>query len=270
MGIQQIDRTMVKNGIWKSEDLERESYFGFQKVKEEEKARHVMHHFDTVAKRYDFMNSLLSFGIHHIWKRQAVKMLGLSRGDRVIDVCGGTGDLALLTAKAIGPNGRIVIYDINRAMLREGQRKLASSGAGDQISCVQGDAEAISFPDGTFDVAMVGFGIRNLTHMEEGFREMCRVLRPGGKLMCLEFSKPTSRIFRWLYDLYSFRIMPLLGWVIVGSRRAYTYLPESIRLFPLPDDLAALMKSIGFRHIVYLKMTNGIAVTHVAKKGKGR
>ena len=151
-------------------------------------------------------------------------------------------------------------------MMEIGKIKVTKYSSGRNIECVQGDAEAISFPDEIFDVVLVGFGVRNMTTMENGFKEMYRVLKPGGKLMCLEFSKPTAPLFRWLYDVYSFRIMPLLGWIIVGSRQAYAYLPESIRMFPLPEELSLILKKAGFSQITYQKLTNGISVVHLAIK----
>jgi demethylmenaquinone methyltransferase/2-methoxy-6-polyprenyl-1,4-benzoquinol methylase len=242
------------------------AHFGYRKVPEKEKVQWVLRHYNTVAGKYDFMNTLLSFGIHYAWKRTAVRMMGLKPGDRVIDVCGGTGDLALMAAKWIGANGRVVLYDINWTMMATGRPKVADSPFAGQINYVLGDAEHISFPDASFDAAMVGFGIRNLTHMERGFAEMYRVLRPGGKMMCLEFSQPVTPWFRWLYDFYSFHIMPLVGKVLVGSRQAYTYLPESIRLFPSPRELADLLGKIGFSRVSWRRLTNGIAVVHVAVK----
>jgi len=243
------------------------TYFGYRRVPEDEKVKWVLKHFNTVARKYDLMNTLLSFGIHHLWKRTAIKMLGLKTGDGVIDVCGGTGDLSVLAAGAVGASGRVVLYDINWAMIEVGSPKVSRSVYGKNILYVQGDAEQISFPPHSFDAAMVGFGIRNLTHMESGFREMYRVLKPGGKLMCLEFSKPTTPLFRQLYDFYSFHIMPYLGQLIVGSRQAYTYLPESIRMFLSPEELTGLLGKVGFPHVTYRKLTNGIAVIHLAKKG---
>jgi demethylmenaquinone methyltransferase/2-methoxy-6-polyprenyl-1,4-benzoquinol methylase len=158
------------------------------------------------------------------------------------------------------------LYDINRMMMESGRRKSSNASSREKILYVQGDAENISFGSKRFDAAMVGFGIRNLTHMEEGFKEMYRVLKPGGRILCLEFSQPTAPLFRWLYDFYSFYIMPFLGLLIVGSRQAYTYLPESIRVFPLPQELSVLLEGIGFSKVTYRKLTNGIAVIHVGVK----
>ena len=242
------------------------AYFGYRKLPAKEKIDWVQRHFDTVAPKYDFMNSLLSFGIHHPWKRMAVRLLQLKAGEAVIDLCGGTGDLSVLAARDVGDSGRVVLYDINRAMVKRGKERVINASFGNRVMCVQGDAERLSIADGAFDAAMVGFGIRNLTDMERGFSEMCRVLKPGGRLMCLEFSTPTAPLFRSLYDFYSFFIMPFLGQLLVGSRSAYTYLPESIRMFASPEALSALLEKVGFANVTYRRLTNGIAVIHLGKK----
>ncbi len=255
-----------KNQIRRLEDGREETYFGFQRVSVEEKSGKVRDHFNSIARHYDFMNTLLSFGIHHLWKAAAVRMINLTTGNSVLDVCGGTGDLAILAANTVGPEGRVVIYDINRAMMLAGFHKIAKKNVEQRVRYVQGDAESISFPDEEFDAAMVGFGIRNVTNIRNGFREMYRVLKPGGKMMCLEFSKPNFAPFRWLYDIYSFYIMPLLGEMIAGSRTAYTHLPETIRMWPLPDELTQLLKGIGFSDVSHRNLTNGIAVIHLAVK----
>ena len=261
-----LDKESRKNQITELENGKQETYFGFQRVPVEKKAGKVLDHFNSIAKHYDFMNTLLSFGIHHLWKATAVRMMDLASDSAVLDVCGGTGDLAILAADSVGPGGRVVIYDINRAMMLAGLNKAAKKNFEQRVRYVQGDAESISFPDGEFDAAMVGFGIRNVTNIQNGFQEMYRVLKPGGKMMCLEFSKPTFTPFRWLYDLYSFYVMPFLGELIAGSRTAYTHLPETIRMWPLPDELTQLLKNIGFSHVIHRKLTNGIAVIHLAVK----
>lgn len=240
--------------------------FGFRQMPEAQKADAVMDHFDRVAPNYDWMNDLLSLGIQNTWKRAAIRRLGIRSGDRVLDVCGGTADLALLAAGRFGDAGRAVVYDLNRAMMAAGRPKVRRAGLVPRIDFVQGDAEAICFPDNHFDVAMVGFGIRNLTHLARGFREMHRVLRPGGRFLCLEFSKPVNPVFRWFYDVYSFYLMPMLGQLLVGNRQGYVCLPETIRLFPLADELSEILRSVGFRHVRYHRMTNGIAVAHLGQK----
>ena len=242
------------------------THFGYKLVPEGEKKLWVDKQFDLIARKYDFMNTVLSFGVHHLWKRNAVKMLKLRPGQSVIDVCGGTGDLSMLAAKAVGSSGHIILYDINRAMMMKGLPKIRGSEQGNHIYHVQGDAEEISFPDQMADAIMVGFGIRNLTHIEKGLTEMYRVLKPGGKLVCLDFSKPTAPVFRFLYDHYSFYIMPLLGLIMVGSWSAYRYLSESIRMFLSPAELTEMLKKVGFSHVTQRKMTHGIAVIHLAQK----
>lgn len=242
------------------------THFGYRLVPEGEKVRWVYRHFDTVARKYDFMNTLLSFGIHLLWKRHAVRMLALSPGARVLDVCGGTADLSILAAQRAGPEGRVTLYDMNWKMMQAGRPKVQRSAMHRKVFYVQGDAEHLSFADGTFDAAMVGFGIRNLTHPEAGIREIFRVLKPQGRFICLEFSTPVWGWFRRLYDFYSFRIMPLVGAVLGGSKQAYTYLPESIRLFSLPDELSEAMARAGFVGVRYRRLTNGIAAVHVGSK----
>jgi demethylmenaquinone methyltransferase / 2-methoxy-6-polyprenyl-1,4-benzoquinol methylase len=240
--------------------------FGYRKVAEDEKNRLVKEHFDSIARKYDGMNTLLSFGLHHLWKRKTVKILRSGEGDVILDMCGGTADLALLAARSVGRRGRVVVYDINLAMMEAGRTKVTGSPVGERIRFVQGDGEHISFPDNTFDSVMVGFGVRNMTHMEKGLSEMFRVLKPGGTMVCLEFSKPPGWFFGLLYDLYSFTIMPLAGRLLAGTDKAYTYLPESIRVFPLPDRLADILRDIGFSHVNYKRLTRGIAVIHKGRK----
>lgn len=242
--------------------------FGIREFDETQKETAVRIHFDRVAPRYDFMNTLLSFGIQYTWKRAAIRMLGVRPGDRVLDVCGGTGDLAIMAARRTGPAGQVVIYDINRAMIEAGRPKIDPYPALAHIGYIQGNAEAITFPDNTFDCAMVGFGIRNVTHLKRGFAEMIRVLKPGGRFLCLEFSRPINPVFRSLYDFYSFNIMPVLGQLLAGSAESYACLPETIRMFPLPDELAAMLTDLGLVDVRWRNMTNGISVAHVGVKAR--
>jgi demethylmenaquinone methyltransferase/2-methoxy-6-polyprenyl-1,4-benzoquinol methylase len=240
--------------------------FGKREFDADRKVDAVRIHFNRVAPKYDFMNSLLSFGIQHVWKRAAVRMLGIRPGDRVLDVCGGTGDLAILAARRTGTRGQVAIYDINYAMIQAGRHKIDPFPDFSHIGYVQGDAERIAFPDNTFDCAMVGFGIRNLTHLKQGFAEMIRVLKPGGRFLCLEFSRPANPVFRSLYDFYSFNIMPALGQLLVGSAESYACLPETIRMFPLPEELGSMLEGLGLRDVQWASMTNGISVAHVGTK----
>jgi demethylmenaquinone methyltransferase/2-methoxy-6-polyprenyl-1,4-benzoquinol methylase len=267
MGSPETDRPPKKPGLPAVETSPEEmASFGYRQVPAREKRQWVLRHFNSIARQYDWMNTVLSFGLQHLWKSAAIRSLELNPGDRVLDVCGGTADLSILAAGEIGPGGSAVLYDINRAMIEAGKPKVARIPLASRIWYVQGDAEQIAFRDGQFEAAFVGFGIRNLTRMEKGLEEMYRVLKPGGKLMCLEFSIPASSWFRWLYDLYSFRIMPFAGKLLAGSREAYTYLPESIRRFPLPEELASILERIGFSNVTYRPLTNGIAVIHLGIK----
>jgi demethylmenaquinone methyltransferase / 2-methoxy-6-polyprenyl-1,4-benzoquinol methylase len=244
----------------------RTACYGFEQVPSDEKTERVVQHFNRIADKYDLMNTILSFGIHYHWKRTAINLLNLGAGDHVLDVCGGTGDLSILAAQKVKRNGLVTVYDINRAMMAVGREKLVKHPIGGRIRFVQGDAETISFPDGFFDAALVSFGIRNVTHMEKAFGEMHRVLKKGGRFMCLEFSRPKNPVFRWLYDVYSFYMMPCLGRLVVGSGQPYNCLTESIRLFPLPEELSAVLENIGFSPVTYRSLTNGIAVIHLGIK----
>jgi demethylmenaquinone methyltransferase / 2-methoxy-6-polyprenyl-1,4-benzoquinol methylase len=240
--------------------------FGFHKIPEKEKAVRVKRHFDNLASNYDAMNTLMSFGIHYLWKRAAVKFLDLRTGQSVLDVCGGTGDLSILAVRKVGPSGKVVLSDINRIMVETGKHKPTHVSARKRILCVVSDAELMALKSDSFDAAMVGFGIRNLTHIEKGLQEIHRLLKPGGRLVCLEFSRPTCAWFRSLYDFYSFRIMPFVSFVFLGSREPFTYLPESIRLFPGPDKFSQFLEMAGFRNVSYRTLTNGIAAVHKGDK----
>ncbi len=254
----------LTNGPHNGDEAEM-AFLGYRRVLKRDKTAHVHRHFDTIAGKYDLMNTILSVGMHHLWKRQAIGMLRLRPGGSVLDVCGGTADLSILAARAVGVEGRIILCDLNHAMMARGQAKVARASLVGRIHFVQGNAEVLPFQEGLFDAVMVGFGVRNLTQMDEGLREMRRVLKPGGKMMCLEFSLPTSAWFRLLYDMYSFHLMPILGKVLAGTGDVYRYLPESIRMFPAPDDFAASLRKIGFINVNYRRLTKGIAVVYTGE-----
>ena len=242
------------------------THFGNKIIPASEKKNRVQEIFTSVADKYDLMNDLMSFGTHRLWKRFVAEKTSLKPGDSAIDVCGGTADIAMLMAKRVGENGRVVVYDINMDMLAHGRDKCIDSGFLKNIRYVQGDAEEIGFDDNTFHCATVGFGIRNVTHLEKAFREMARIVKPGGRVICLEFSHPTSKVFSKLYDLYSFKVMPEIGEVVTGNREAYTYLPESIRKFPKQEELRKIMEGVGLFKVKYYNLFNGIAAVHIGVK----
>lgn len=240
----------------------RSFYFGFEAVSPEQKASRVRRHFDSVAHCYDRMNTLLSFGIHYLWKRSAVKWLDLKPGQTVLDLCGGTGDLARLAERIVAPGGRVILSDINAKMIAAGNARRN----GRCIVAVQTDAERLCLADASVDAAMVGFGIRNVVHIEKALAEIHRVLKPGGRFMCLEFSRPANPLFCALYDFYSLYLMPLAGRLMAGLPRAYAHLGESIRSFAMPEELSGLLENAGFGQIRWRRLTNGIAVVHLAEK----
>ena len=240
--------------------------FGYREVSPAEKRRLVRDQFSPIAATYDLADTLLSFGQDARWRRIAVGLLGLRNGDSVLDACGGTAGLARLSARRVGPAGRVVVYDFNRPMIEKGRRRVAADTRPGLISFVLGDAEEVSFPDGSFDAVTIGFGLRNLVRPERGLGEFFRVLRPGGQLMILEFSLPVNRILRALYQWYSFYWMPLAGRLVCGTGASFRYLAESIRVFPGPDELARKIREAGFTGVRFRRLTNGIAVAYLAAK----
>ena len=239
------------------------THFGFQSVEEGEKASRVRGVFDSVAPRYDLMNDLMSLGLHRAWKAYTVLVAGVREGDVVLDIAGGTGDLALAFAKKVGASGRVVHTDINEAMLRTGRERLLDAGVA--LPTLVCDAEKLPFADNSFDVVSVAFGLRNMTHKDAALAEMCRVLRPGGKLLVLEFSKVAKPLEK-LYDWYSFKILPNLGKLVAGDDASYRYLAESIRVHPDQQALKALMKQNGFGHVDYHNLSGGVVALHVGIK----
>ncbi|WP_202758353.1 bifunctional demethylmenaquinone methyltransferase/2-methoxy-6-polyprenyl-1,4-benzoquinol methylase UbiE [Delftia acidovorans] len=239
------------------------THFGFQSVDEREKASRVRGVFDSVASRYDVMNDLMSGGLHRAWKAYTVMVANLKEGDKALDIAGGTGDLALAFAKKVGYTGQVVHTDINEAMLRVGRDRLIDKGV--ILPTMVCDAEALPFPDNHFDLVSVAFGLRNMTHKDAALKEMNRVLRPGGKLLVLEFSKVAKPLEK-AYDWYSFKILPAMGKLVAGDDASYRYLAESIRMHPGQEDLKRLMQECGFGHVDYHNMTGGIAALHVGIK----
>jgi demethylmenaquinone methyltransferase/2-methoxy-6-polyprenyl-1,4-benzoquinol methylase len=239
--------------------MSRSTDFGFQKVDEDEKARRVGVVFDSVARRYDLMNDLMSGGLHRLWKRAALERSGVRPGDRVLDVAGGTGDLARLFARRVGPAGQVVLTDVNRSMLEHGRDRLTDCGV--IVPAVQCDAERLPFRSGWFDCVCVGFGLRNVTRKEVALAEMTRLLRPGGRLVVLEFShvwKPLAA----LYDWYSFQVLPRMGQVVAGNGESYRYLAESIRVHPDQDTLKQMMEAAGLERVDYVNLTAGVVALH--------
>lgn len=239
------------------------THFGFQSVQEEDKARHVRGVFDSVAPKYDLMNDLMSAGLHRAWKAYTVMVANLHEGDRALDIAGGTGDLALAFSKRVGKTGQVVHTDINEAMLRTGRNRLIDAGV--TLPTMVCDAEKLPFGDNYFDVVSVAFGLRNMTHKDVALAEMNRVLKPGGKLLVLEFSKVAAPLEK-VYDWYSFKVLPKLGKLVAGDDSSYQYLAESIRMHPGQAELKAMMHKGGFGHVDYHNLTGGVVALHVGIK----
>ncbi len=240
-----------------------QTHFGYQSVEEADKAGRVRGVFDSVATRYDVMNDVLSLGMHRAWKAYTVAVAAVQPGMNVLDIAGGTGDLARAFARRAGPGGRVVLTDINEAMLRVGRDRLLDEGLA--LPTAACDAEHLPFPDASFDLASVAFGLRNMTHKEAALAEMCRVLRPGGRLLVLEFSRPAPML-RKPYDWYSFTLMPLLGKLIAKDAESYRYLAESIRVHPDQATLKSMMKGAGFGHVDVHNLAGGIVALHAGIK----
>jgi demethylmenaquinone methyltransferase / 2-methoxy-6-polyprenyl-1,4-benzoquinol methylase len=233
--------------------------FGFEKVPEEDKARRVAGVFDSVASRYDLMNDLMSAGLHRVWKRFTVEQSGLKPGQRVLDVAGGTADLAIQFARRVGAGGEVVLTDINPAMLVRGRDRMLDAGI--LAPAVRCDAEQLPFPDQHFDCVSVAFGLRNMTHKDRALAEMCRVLKPGGRLLVLEFSRVWQPL-QPLYDAYSLKVLPLLGKLVANDSNSYRYLAESIRVHPDQEQLKTLMEQAGLERVEYFNLSAGVVALH--------
>ncbi len=238
------------------------THFGYQTVATGEKAKKVAEVFHSVAARYDVMNDLMSFGIHRLWKRYTIEMAGVRPGQQVLDIAGGTGDLAKAFSKRVGPAGRVILSDINASMLGVGRDRLIDNGLTQNLEFVQANAECLPFADNTFDLLTISFGLRNVTDKDKALRSMFRVLKPGGRLLVLEFSKPVVEPLSKAYDAYSFSVLPALGQLITQDADSYRYLAESIRMHPDQETLKGMMGSAGFERTDYHNLTGGIVALH--------
>ena len=241
---------------------EGKTHFGYRDVAPREKTKLVRDVFASVAPSYDVMNDLMSLGVHRLWKRDFVASSGVRAGHSVLDLAGGTGDIALLLAREVGEGGRVVLSDINAAMLERGRDRTIDEGAAARIACVQVDASAIPFADRSFDLVTIAFGLRNVTDQPRALAEIHRVLRIGGRALVLEFSQPHEGALRALYDLYSFEVLPRLGAAIAGDAASYRYLAESIRRHPPQEALAAMLREAGFERVSYRNLSGGIVAIH--------
>ena len=238
------------------------THFGYKTVNAEEKAGKVADVFHSVAGKYDLMNDLMSGGVHRLWKRITIEMSGVRRGNSVLDIAGGTGDLSAKFSRIIGPEGTVVLADINDSMLRVGRDRLMDRGVVNNIKFSQADAQYLPFPDNTFDVITIAFGLRNVTDKDLALHSMLRVLKPGGRLLVLEFSKPDNPLLSKVYDTYSFSILPKLGRLFASDADSYQYLAESIRMHPDQETLLGMMDSAGFANTDFHNMTGGIVALH--------
>lgn len=240
--------------------------FGYEKVKTQDKARLVAGVFDSVATKYDLMNDLMSGGVHRVWKRFTIEVSGVRKGNTVLDIAGGTGDLTAKFSKIVGDNGKVVLADINDSMLSVGRDKLIDKGASNNVCFAQADAQYLPFDENTFDCITIAFGLRNVTDKNVALRSMLRTLKPGGRLLVLEFSKPTNALLEKAYDTYSFSLLPLMGKVITNDAKSYRYLAESIRMHPDQETLKTMMEDSGFSECKYYNMTGGIVALHKGVK----
>ena len=238
------------------------THFGYQTVDKDKKADMVRGVFDSVASRYDIMNDLMSAGLHRLWKRYTIDQAAIKPGQIVLDLAGGTGDLAKAFSKKVGKHGRVILADINAAMLKQGRCRLVDSGAWDNVAIAQVDAQELPFNDATFDCITMAFGLRNVTDKDAALASMFRVLKPGGKAMVLEFSRPNEAI-KPAYDMYSFKVLPTLGKFVADDPDSYQYLAESIRMHPDQDTLKSMMETVGFERCRFHNMAAGIVALHI-------
>jgi demethylmenaquinone methyltransferase / 2-methoxy-6-polyprenyl-1,4-benzoquinol methylase len=240
--------------------------FGYAKIGSRDKKRLVRDHFDLIANTYDLADAVISVGLDSLWRRKSIHLLDIRPGDRVLDVCGGTARLAIPALQRSQPDGVVIVYDFNKAMLEEGRRRASKKNIEGSLLFVQGDAEELSFPGEVLDAVTVGFGLRNLVYPEQGLMEIHRVLRPGGVLLILEFSLPVNDWLRRLYHLYSFAVMPRIARLICGTTLPFRYLAESIRMFMSPEEIAGLLEQTGFSDVEFVRFANGLAVACFGRK----
>ena len=238
------------------------THFGYQQVPTAEKAGKVRQVFDSVADKYDVMNDVMSMGIHRLWKKYAIEMTGLRPGQRALDLASGTGDLAKQLARRVGPKGEVVASDINGSMLSRGRERLTDAGVVGNINYALANAECLPFADSYFDCVTIAFGLRNVTDKDKALRSIYRVLKPGGRLLVLEFSKPVAPGLKPVYDTYSFKLLPFMGKLIADDEESYRYLAESIRMHPGQDELKGMMESAGFERCDYHNLSGGIVALH--------
>lgn len=254
---------MAEENQKQSSDSEKQVDFGYRAVPESEKEEDVKEVFESVAKRYDLMNDVLSFGLHRVWKRTCVSLSGAAEGQKVLDIASGTCDMAIRFGEVVGKSGEVWATDINHEMIKEGTKRLKAVGCKAHVAIC--DCEALPFEDNYFDIAVVSFGLRNMTHKDRALKEMMRVVRPGGRVVVLEFSR-CWKIFKPFYDLYSLKLMPWLGQKIAGDAESYRYLAESIRMHPDQDTLAGIMEEVGLDRVTWKNMTFGVCALHIGLK----
>lgn len=245
---------------------EQTTHFGFEKVDVKDKANRVAGVFHSVAAKYDIMNDVMSGGIHRIWKQFTIEISGVRSGHTVLDIAGGTGDLTKKFSRLVGPSGQVVLADINESMLNVGRDKLIDSGIAGNVVYAQADAQFLPFPDNTFDCISIAFGLRNVTDKDLAIASMLRVLKPGGRLLILEFTKPQNALVEKAYDFYSFKVLPAMGQIIAQDSESYRYLAESIRMHPDQETLKGMMDTAGFSQTKYYNMTGGIVALHTGIK----
>ncbi len=248
------------------QDAQETTHFGYEQVAVSDKANKVANVFHSVADKYDVMNDLMSAGVHRLWKRYTIENSGAKKGDTILDLAGGTGDLAAKFTRIVGPEGLVTLSDINGSMLENGRERLTNMGIAGNIEYVQANAECLPFADNKYDLITIAFGLRNVTDKDAALKSMYRVLKPGGKLMILEFSKPVLPGLGTIYDQYSFKLLPLIGKLVANDGESYRYLAESIRMHPDQETLKGMLDDAGFERTSYHNMTGGVVALHTGYK----